>query len=196
MAFLGRRFETLFRHDPLEARRAVLESAFKSTPRGGVSVPADDAFRGFARPRPRATTLHAARTFPASPLDPPLFPSMAIDFELSGRGPSVAEEISLADIQEAAVECGFTKPGVPTTKPDAQRANVSAFFKVLGVTCVSGFKKRFYAEKLPCPYPDMTPLIMEKVRRARRSEGRRRRDESRRTPPRRLRFGTPRKSHF
>jgi hypothetical protein len=34
------------------------------------------------------------------------------------------------------------------------------------VTSLSGFKKRFHAEKLPCPYPDMTPLIMEKVRRA------------------------------
>ena len=46
-------------------------------------------------------------------------------------------------------------------------------FKALGVTCVSGFKKRFRAEKLPCPYPDMTPLIMEKVlllSSARRSE--------------------------
>ena len=89
---------------------------------------------------------------------------MAIDFELSGQGPSAAEDISLADIQEAAVECGFTKPGVPASKPNAQRANLTAFFKALGVTCVSGFKKRFHAEKLPCPYPDMTPLIMEKVR--------------------------------
>ena len=89
---------------------------------------------------------------------------MAIDFELSGQGPSAAEDISLADIQEAAVECGFTKPGVPASKPNAQRANLTAFFKALGVTCVSGFKKRFHAERLPCPYPDMTPLIMEKVR--------------------------------
>ena len=98
---------------------------------------------------------------------------MAIDFELSGLGPSAAEDISLADVQEAAVECGFTKPGVPASKPNAQRANLTAFFKALGVTCVSGFKKRFRAEKLPCPYPDMTPLIMEKVRllsSARRSE--------------------------
>ena len=98
---------------------------------------------------------------------------MAIDFELSGQGPSAAEDISLADIQEAAVECGFTKPGVPASKPNAQRANLTAFFKALGVTCVSGFKKRFRAEKLPCPYPDMTPLIMGKVRllsSARRSE--------------------------
>ena len=89
---------------------------------------------------------------------------MAIDFELSGQGPSAAEDISLADIQEAAVECGFTKPGVPASKPNAKRANLTAFFKALGVTCVSGFKKRFHAEKLPCPYPDMIPLIMEKVR--------------------------------
>lgn len=89
---------------------------------------------------------------------------MAIDFELSGQGPSAAEDISLADIQEAAVECGFTKPGVSASKPNAKRANLTAFFKALGVTCVSGFKKRFHAEKLPCPYPDMTPLIMEKVR--------------------------------
>ena len=92
---------------------------------------------------------------------------MAIDFELSGLGPSAAQDISLADIQEAAVECGFTKPGVAASKTNAQRANLTAFFKALGVTCVSGFKKRFHAEKLPCPYPDMTPLIMEKVRRAR-----------------------------
>ena len=70
---------------------------------------------------------------------------MAIDFELSGQGPSAAEDISLADIQEAAVECGFTKPGVSASKPNAKRANLTAFFKALGVTCVSGFKKRFHA---------------------------------------------------
>ena len=99
---------------------------------------------------------------------------MAIDFELSGQGPSAAEDISLADIQEAAVECGFTKPSVPASKPNAQRANLTAFFKALGVTCVSGFKKRFHAEKLPCPYPDMTPLIMEKVRFSRSRGGPRR----------------------
>jgi hypothetical protein len=91
---------------------------------------------------------------------------MAIDFELSGLGPSAAEDISLEDIREAAVECGFTKPGVPASKTNAQRANLTTFFKTLGVTSLSGFKKRFHAEKLPCPYPDMTPLIMEKVRRA------------------------------
>ena len=50
---------------------------------------------------------------------------MAIDFELSGQGPSAAEDISLADVQEAAVECGFTKPGVPASKPNAQRANLT-----------------------------------------------------------------------
>jgi hypothetical protein len=76
---------------------------------------------------------------------------MAIDFELSGLGPSAAQDISLADIQEAAVECGFTKPGVAASKTNAQRANLTAFFKALGVTCVSGFKKRFHAEKLPLP---------------------------------------------
>jgi hypothetical protein len=91
---------------------------------------------------------------------------MAIDFELSGLGPSAAEDISLEDIREAAVECGFTKPGVPASKTNAQRANLTTFFKTLGVSSLSGFKKRFHAEKLPCPYPDMTPLIMEKVRRA------------------------------
>ena len=102
---------------------------------------------------------------PARPLPQHSPPSsrMAIDFELSGQGPSAAP-MSLEDIQEAAVECGFTKPGVVSSKPNAQRANLNGFFKVLGVTCVSGFKKRFHGEKLPCPYPDMTPLIAEKVR--------------------------------
>ena len=89
---------------------------------------------------------------------------MAIDFELSGQGPSVAETMTLADMQDAAVECGFTKPNVASTKTHAQRANLYGFFKVLGVTSVSGFKKRFLNEKLPCPYPSMTPLIAEKVR--------------------------------
>ena len=102
---------------------------------------------------------------PARPLPQHSPPSsrMAIDFELSGQGPSAAP-MSLEDIQEAAVECGFTKPRVVSSKPNAQRANLNGFFKVLGVTCVSGFKKRFHGEKLPCPYPDMTPLIAEKVR--------------------------------
>jgi hypothetical protein len=49
-------------------------------------------------------------------------------------------------------------------KPLAQRADTAAFFKALGVTSLSGFKSRFYADKLPVPVPGQAPLVAEKVR--------------------------------
>ena len=49
-------------------------------------------------------------------------------------------------------------------EPEAKRANVAGFFRILGVNSLTGFKKRFYAEHLPEPHPGMKPLIAEKVR--------------------------------
>ena len=42
------------------------------------------------------------------------------------------------------------QPGVSASKPNAKRANLTAFFKALHLRL---FKKRFHAEKLPCPTP-------------------------------------------
>jgi len=155
---LVRRVEARFETRGAKSTDSKRPAISRSSPRGGASAASPSVACA-----PRATTLLAARARP--PLSSPSS-TMAIDFELSGLGPSAAEDISLEDIREAAVECGFTKPGVPASKTNAQRANLTTFFKTLGVTSLSGFKKRFHAEKLPCPYPDMTPLIMEKVRRA------------------------------
>ena len=177
---LVRRVEARFETRGAKSTDSKRPAISRSSPRGGASAASPSVACA-----PRATTLLAARARP--PLSSPSS-TMAIDFELSGLGPSAAEDISLEDIREAAVECGFTKPGVPASKPNAQRANLTTFFKTLGVTSLSGFKKRFHAEKLPCPYPDMTPLIMEKVRFS-RSRGAPRRGRARRRARRRRRRG-------
>ena len=88
--------------------------------------------------------------------------SSAIDFNLSGAGESAAGPLTLKDVQQTCVDLGFVKKEVADTKPLAQRANVAEFFKALGVTSLSGFKARFYAEKLPQPYVGQTPLVAEK----------------------------------
>ena len=90
-------------------------------------------------------------------------PTSALDFELSGQGETVAGAFALKDVQQAAVDAGFVKSDVGPEKPLAQRADLAAFFKTLGVSSLSGFKRRFYAEKLPKPRPGMTPLVHEKV---------------------------------
>lgn len=89
--------------------------------------------------------------------------SPCIDFELSGAGESAAGPITLKDVQQTCVDLGFVKKDVGDTKPLAQRANVADFFKALGVTSLSGFKARFYGEKLPQPYVGQAPLVAEKV---------------------------------
>ena len=89
--------------------------------------------------------------------------SPAIDFDRSGAGETDAGPISLKDVQQTCVDLGFVKQGVADTKPLAQRANVADFFKALGVTSLSGFKARFYGEKLPQPYVGQEPLVAEKV---------------------------------
>jgi hypothetical protein len=93
------------------------------------------------------------------PVGPP-----EIDFSLSGQGPTIGGEITLQDVQKGACQRGFVKEGVPPDAPEAKRANVAGFFRILGVNSLTGFKKRFYAEHLPEPHPGMKPLIAEKVR--------------------------------
>ena len=101
------------------------------------------------------------RAFRSSP--PTMCPPSALDFELSGQGETVAGAFALKDVQQAAVDAGFVKSDVGPEKPLAQRVDLAAFFKTLGVSSLSGFKQRFYAEKLPKPHPGMTPLVHEKV---------------------------------
>ena len=89
--------------------------------------------------------------------------STSIDFDLSGAGETAAGPIALKDVQQTCIDLGFVKKEVADTKPLAQRANVAEFFKALGVTSLSGFKARFYGEKLPKPYVGQEPLVAEKV---------------------------------
>ena len=77
-------------------------------------------------------------------------PTSALDFELSGQGETVAGAVALKDVQQAAVDAGFVKSDVGPAR-DARSADLAAFFKTLGVSSLSGFKRRFYAEKLPKP---------------------------------------------
>ena len=94
---------------------------------------------------------------------------MTIDFSKSGV-PRAANAFTLRDLQETCVAKGFKKADADSSKPLAQVADVHTFFTSLGVTSMSTFKKRFNEEKLPDPYPGMTPLIAEKVSaRARRT---------------------------
>mmetsp|Transcript_18625 Transcript_18625/g.63456 ORF Transcript_18625/g.63456 Transcript_18625/m.63456 type:complete len:210 (-) Transcript_18625:378-1007(-) len=73
---------------------------------------------------------------------------MGLSFDQSGKGPV---EFSLQEVQQLAVDCGFSKENVDPSKPLAVRVNLGKFFDCYGVKALSLFKKKFFTEELLPP---------------------------------------------
>ena len=93
-----------------------------------------------------------------------------IDFTKSGATDAAreyAETITLEMCKHTAQACGFVaKDAVPcqnNAKWMDKRTALQAFFFTLGVSSLTGFKRRFYSEKLPEPFPGLTPLLHDRV---------------------------------
>ena len=93
-----------------------------------------------------------------------------IDFTKSGETDAAreyAETITLEMCKHTAQACGFVaKDAVPcqnNAKWIDKRTALQAFFFTLGVSSLSGFRRRFYSEKLPDPFPGLTPLTHDRV---------------------------------
>lgn len=69
----------------------------------------------------------------------------SFSFEHSGQG---EVPIETSDLQQAAVNLGYAKPGVDNSKPLPARADMKAFLGAYGCNAVSMFKKKFYSEVL------------------------------------------------
>ena len=80
-------------------------------------------------------------------------PTSALDFELSGQGETVAGAVALKDVQQAAVDAGFVKSDVGPEKPLAQRADLAAFFKTLGVSSTVRFQATLLRREAPQAAP-------------------------------------------
>ena len=99
-----------------------------------------------------------------------------IDFMKSGatnEARQYAETITLEMCKHTAKACGFittadTDP-VNTSDSDAvvrrrkKQTDLNQFFFTLGVASLSGLRRRFYSEKLPEPFPGLTPLLHDRV---------------------------------
>jgi len=70
-----------------------------------------------------------------------------LSFDESGVG----KEISLADVQQLAIDHGFEKANMTPGKPLAQRADLKGFFEVYGTNAFTPFKKKFMNERLAIP---------------------------------------------
>ena len=80
-----------------------------------------------------------------------------LSFSMSGQGREACPPILLSDAQALALQCGFAKPGVAADKPLAQRVDMAAFFKALGVTSLSSFTAAFCEAAMTPPVPGQTP---------------------------------------
>jgi len=76
-------------------------------------------------------------------------------FDMSGQG---EVPMTLADVQEIALQLGYVKEGVAATKPLGARVTMGPFFDQYGVKAFSNFKKKFYAETLVPIAPGGTPM--------------------------------------
>ena len=96
-----------------------------------------------------------------------------IDFTKSGatnEARAYAETITLEQCKHTAKACGFiTKEEADGFVRDEmgvrnKRTDLNHFFFTLGVASLSGLRKRFHQEKLPEPFPGLTPLLHDRVR--------------------------------
>ncbi len=76
----------------------------------------------------------------------------ALTFEQSGAGVSAAGPLPLEAVQQLALSCGFVK-SADGSKPLAQRVDMHAFFKAVGVNSLSAFRAAFYANRMAPPKP-------------------------------------------
>jgi hypothetical protein len=81
--------------------------------------------------------------------------NMGLSWEQSGKG---EVPMTLADVQEIALQLGYVKEGVAATKPLGARVTMGPFFDQYGVKAFSNFKKKFYAEPLVPIAPGGTPM--------------------------------------
>jgi len=100
-----------------------------------------------------------------------------IDFMKSGatnEARRYAETITLEMCKHTAQACGFvtTEDSEPNPldvsgKEEIRRrkkqTDLNQFFFTLGVASLSGLRRRFYSEKLPEPFPGLTPLLHDRV---------------------------------
>jgi len=99
-----------------------------------------------------------------------------IDFTKSGatdEARQYAETITLEMCKHTAKACGFITTGdtdpVNVSDSDAvvrrrkKQTDLNQFFFTLGVASLSGLRRRFYSEKLPEPFPGLTPLLHDRV---------------------------------
>ena len=100
-----------------------------------------------------------------------------IDFMKSGatnEARRYAETITLEMCKHTAQACGFvtTEDAEPNPldvsgKEEIRRrkkqTDLNQFFFTLGVASLSGLRRRFYSEKLPEPFPGLTPLLHDRV---------------------------------
>ena len=112
---------------------------------------------------------------PARATHPPDVSTMVekIDFTKSGatnEARAYAETITLEQCKHTAKACGFiTKEEADGFVRDEvgvrnKRTDLNHFFFTLGVASLSGLRKRFHQEKLPEPFPGLTPLLHDRVR--------------------------------
>mmetsp|Transcript_5420 Transcript_5420/g.7327 ORF Transcript_5420/g.7327 Transcript_5420/m.7327 type:complete len:210 (-) Transcript_5420:155-784(-) len=79
----------------------------------------------------------------------------ALSFDQSGQGEF---EMTLADVQNLAINLGYVKASVPASKPLAARATMGPFFDQYGVKAFSTFKQKFFQEPLVPISPGGVPM--------------------------------------
>lgn len=80
-----------------------------------------------------------------------------LSFDQSGSGAVAVGVLALQEVQQLCCDCGFVKAGAAADKPLAQRADTSAFFKVLGVNSLTAFRELFYNSRVAQPKPGQAP---------------------------------------
>lgn len=90
---------------------------------------------------------------------------MGVDFEKSGAGAeSRVKAMTLDDVCETAIECGFVRSGIDRDRPIRRRADVDGFFRMFSVNSLSNFKRVFAANALKAPRVGGEVFVEEKAR--------------------------------
>jgi acyl-CoA-binding protein len=90
---------------------------------------------------------------------------MGVDFEKSGAGTeSRVKAMTLDDVCETAIKCGFVRSGIDRDRPIRRRADVDGFFRMFSVNSLSNFKRVFAANALKAPRVGGEVFVEEKAR--------------------------------
>lgn len=79
--------------------------------------------------------------------------AQVLSFEQSGLGAAAVGTITLEQVNNLALSCGFVKAGVDPSKPAAQRVDIAAFWKATGVNSLSAFRTVFADSRMAPPKP-------------------------------------------